>query len=191
MLLVLSMLDLRGAHAQPSMPPRPEPQGDITRVRSCDAVLATFAPVQHSPDAPCTELGCGSGFSIDAGAAGQGAGSYRVEVVADGEAFSCTLALPLTSCNRSDVCTWTRPGTFQRISVTRSGCAMPAAQHALSSVEFEGICPAHVRVRMLRNGVEVGRYESDVSYRRVVVNGEHCGPMCAQGRFSARPTLHR
>lgn len=175
--------------AQPSVPV--EVQGDLSRVRSCAALVATYAPVTHYADAPCTEMACANGFSVDVGAQGRRAGRYRFEVQADGEWFSCEPRLPLTSCNDGALCTWAGHGGAAHLSVTRSGCALPAAQQALTSVEFDGVCPAHVRVRMLRDGVEVGRYESDVAYRRVVVNGEHCGPVCAQGRFASRPALHR
>lgn len=191
MLGSLSLLGPSGATAQPSRTRQPELQGDIRRVRSCDAVVATFAPVRFDPNVACELMGCFNGFSVSSGTAGQGAGAYRVEIEADGLFFSCEQRLPFTSCNPRHTCSWTRPGTQDRISVSRLNCEQSPAHHELSSVEFEGVCPAHARVRMLRNGVEVGRWESDVSYRREVANGESCGPVCAAPQFSSPPTLHR
>jgi hypothetical protein len=175
-----------------AQPAHPAPAtGDIARVRDCSAVIATYPAMRVDPTRACTEMACSSGVSVDTSAAGRGAGAYHIEVEADGQRFACDVRLPLNSCNDSTLCTWTRPGSFHRISVARSGCVLPAAQQGLTSVDFEGVCPAHVRVRMLRNGAEVGRYESDVDYRRVVANGEGCGPVCAQGRLAARPRRRR
>lgn len=184
--LALATLHPVALVAQPS-----RPTGDIARVRDCSAVVATWPTMRVDPNRACAERACVSGLSVDTRAAGRGAGAYRIEVEADGQRFACDVRLPLSSCNAGTLCTWTTPGNYPRISVTRSGCTMPAAQHGLTSVDFDGVCPAHVRVRMLRNGAEVGRYESDVDYRRVVANGEGCGPVCAQGSFAARPALHR
>lgn len=180
-LLSLCLLDPARALSQPQRPATPPPSGDINAVRQCAALIATYPPMRPlAPGQACTEMACSSGFMIDMSTVVQPAGSYRIEIEADGQTFTCESRLPFASCDSPSSCTWRRPGTYNRISVTMSGCAMPASQHTMPSIEFEGLCPAHVRARLLRGGSEVGRWESAMTYRRVVANGEGCGPVCAQ-----------
>ena len=180
------------ASSQPRRPRRPppartaaNPQGDIHAVRSCSAVLATFAPLGPTRG-HCPEIGCSSGLTVDMSGVAQPPGLYRVEVEADGQRFTCELRLPYASCDEPTTCVWRRAGTYDGISVIRANCAMPAASHNIPEIDFHGVCPSHVSARLLHEGREVGRWSVDPTYRRVTPGGENCGLMCAQGPSPSR-----
>jgi hypothetical protein len=126
-------------------------------------------------------MSCTSGLSLDLSAIPQGPGLYRLEVVADGQTFTCEQRLPFASCAAPQLCVWRRPGTYDGISATLVNCATAPALHAIHDIDFRGLCPSSVTARLSRGAQLLGRWQATPQYRRVVANGEGCGPRCAQG----------
>lgn len=186
--LAASLLSIE-ASSQPRRPRRAPAtsataQGDIYAVRTCAAVLATFAPLGPTRGR-CPEIGCVNGLTIDMSATPQPPGLYRVEIEADGQRFTCDLRLPYATCDSLTTCAWRRAGTYDGISVIRGSCEMPPASHNIPAIDFHGVCPSHLSARLLHEGREIARWSMDPTYQRVTPGGEHCGLMCAQ----ATPSL--
>lgn len=123
----------------------------------------------------CTLITCDSALEIrfmGTGMASWPAGSYTVEVIADSEKGSCEVTLPLM-CGRAPTCTGTRAWT-----VADSGCAGPAAQHALTAVTFATKTPAMVNVLVFRVDEILGEQTFTPSYGTSHPNGEDCDPAC-------------
>lgn len=122
----------------------------------------------------CTEIGCSSGFAVDfQRASSWPPGRYRVEVTTDGVASRCEVSLPL-SCNIDASCTGERSWTLGL-----SGCALPAASHALSGVMILST-PGTVRIAVSRDDVSLAMGEFRPQYRTVQPNGPGCEPICTQ-----------
>lgn len=154
-------------------------------MRSCAAVVATFPPMRavaaHCEDSEA----CRPGHSVALHAVGQPPGAYRIEVAADGETFACEQRLPFGECAGNWPCEWQSADRGARIAVEPRGCGQPADAQAFARVVFDRVCPAQVRVRLIADGRELGRWESAPRYQRRVANGEGCGPVCAEaGEFS-------
>lgn len=145
----------------------------------------------HACDDACSTLGCQDRFTATAsGADGTlPAGSHRVDVTADGQAFSCTFTFPIDAVNgvqladctpgvqlqiRADVtCTETTTGNAQRIQCT------PIPGRFLEELTLLGT-PGQVHVEQLVDGTMVLDQAVTPTYPAILPNGPSCGPVCHQ-----------
>lgn len=110
------------------------------------------------------------------------AGSYRIELEADGATQSCTAVLPLKACDAGPNVQCTG-ATLARIG--ESGCALPPGEHGLSDIEFSGT-PKRVHVRITRDATVVADKVLEPAYKKLQPNGPDCEPVCnsASGAIS-------
>lgn len=124
----------------------------------------------------CTEIGCADGLSVQVTpAAPWPPGSYRFLFEVDGEALTCTGALPLPECGTPAI-TCDREGI---VMITESGCALPPSQHGFGDVHFPG-GPETVTVEVQRDGRALARQTFTPTYHTVQPNGPGCEPICTQ-----------
>lgn len=122
----------------------------------------------------CTEIGCGSAFSVAFQHAGAWkAGSYTVDVTLDGVKSTCAATLPL-SCSAPAPCP-----TGSKIILGLSGCALDPSQHSLSGVDFEqGAAPSSVEIAVSLDGALLAKDTFTPTYTKSRPNGEGCDPEC-------------
>jgi hypothetical protein len=104
------------------------------------------------------------------------AGRYTIEVEADGAVQRCEVTLPLRPCDSGANTICKGPALA---GIGESGCALPRSQHGLSGVEL-AITPSHLRVRVDRDGRQIGSLEVSPTYRWVQPNGPGCTPQCLE-----------
>lgn len=138
------------------------------------AALATAAPGCALESAGCTEIGCGSAFSVAfQRAGGWEAGTYRVTVVTDGETLECTATLPL-DCNAPAPCP-----SSSGIIIGLSGCALDPSQQSITGVEIlQGKAPQSVQVSVYQDEALLGEGSYTPSYTESQPNGPDCEPIC-------------
>ena len=122
----------------------------------------------------CTQVGCGSPFSIAFQRAGAWPiGKYTVEVTVDGQSFTCVTALPL-SCSDQAPCAADAP-----FLLGLSGCALDPSQHSLSGVEFlQDAAPATIQVKVSHEGDLLGEGTFTPAYTTSRPNGPNCESEC-------------
>jgi hypothetical protein len=137
------------------------------------AVLAGCVPPGGTDDAgnrQCTAVGCGSSFQLAFDRpATWAAGTYVVEVTADGAKSTCEITMPL-ACDRGPRCTGT--GGWAPVL---SGCALAPAQHALTAIVFDKATPATIEVRVLQQTRQLGAGKYTPAYKTSEPNGPGCG----------------
>lgn len=162
--------------AAPDAAPDPGPMVPAENDTRCRARLAAMPPLPaRDGGGPCTTLGCANGFSVDLQPdASWAAGAYTWEIDLDGHRITCEGALPLRPCGeRSVQC------TSHDVTISESGCALPAAQRAFSGLSFDqNLCPEHVHVTLKRGADVLFDQDFRPEYRRIVANGPGCGPVC-------------
>lgn len=124
----------------------------------------------------CTTLGCQNGLHLTWAQGAWKPGLYTVEVSLDGANVTCTGRLPLPAC---DAGPGFRCGPGASVRLGESGCALPPETHGLAGIDID-TTPAHVRIAVRRDGVEIGTQELNPSYREVHPNGPDCEPVCRQ-----------
>lgn len=122
----------------------------------------------------CTEIGCGSAFSINFQRQGAwGPGAYTVKVTVDGAPFTCTATIPL-SCDAPSPC----PGDAPFL-LGLNGCALDPSQHSLSGIELkQGTAPASIQVDVAQDGKDLGTGTFKPTYTTSQPNGPDCEPVC-------------
>lgn len=135
---------------------------------------------ERSSHKACTEIGCRNGYALDVSPASAWApGDYRFELTVDGREIRCQGSLPLKACGeRSFSC------DADGVRLGESGCALPADQHGIASIDFDGF-PLEVAIRVLKNGDELASVELTPKYTAGQPNGPGCEPICcgASGRL--------
>jgi len=147
----------------------------------CSSPSGPATPASPSPGGAvaCTEIGCGPAFIVDFERPEPWArGVYGVEVVVDGDAFTCPREIPLT-CDDDPACP--RPD----VQLIEIGCALGVGEQALGGLQFIGDPPAHVEVRVLENDEEIGQGSFDPAYTESQPNGPECEPTCTQAPNAA------
>ncbi|HTU63544.1 MAG TPA: hypothetical protein VMF89_34010, partial [Polyangiales bacterium] len=121
----------------------------------------------------CTDVGCNSGYHLDLSpSSGWTAGAYTFELDLDGRTVSCQGAIPLKACaERTFRC------DAEDVSLGESGCALPATQHGISNIAFEGF-PLALTVRIVKDGNELSSTTLTPSYKAGQPNGPGCEPIC-------------
>jgi hypothetical protein len=121
----------------------------------------------------CTEIGCSSGFRL--GVLPREAwpsGRYRFVFRMDGQVTTCNGSLPLPPCGTRGIqC----DGDSLRIG--ESGCALPAASHAFSDIDFQGF-PRELSVEVFLDDHSVAQVDYQPVYRFSQPNGAGCEPIC-------------
>jgi hypothetical protein len=140
------------------------------------AALALLGCIPSSPrEHACTDVGCGYAFQVQfSHPGGWAAGTYRVEVTADGISSACDIDMPLV-CDRPPRCT----GTPDWLP-TLSGCALPPAQHGIEGVFFSRRTPATVDVAVRQADRSLGTAHFTPVYTTGQPNGSDCEPTCRQ-----------
>jgi hypothetical protein len=120
----------------------------------------------------CTQIGCDDGltiaFSLDE------PGTYAFEIVADGEAITCSVTLPLPPCGSGGASNCSASDVF----IGESGCALDPSAQSLEDLVFSGTNPASVEITVLRDGVEIAHRGFTPKYETVTPNGPECEPTC-------------
>jgi len=138
-------------------------QGRCVEVPAVDAPGSSIA---------CTEIGCGVAFSVQFQKSGTWlSGHYRVHVRLDGRTVECAADVPL-SCDAAPACD--DPG----VSLQLSGCALPAASHAITGVDILTDTPAEVSVEVLDESGSLASGTWHPSYLTSQPNGPECSPEC-------------
>jgi hypothetical protein len=122
----------------------------------------------------CTEIGCADGLDVDFQTASGTwpAGSYQIDLTADGATITCTTTLPFASAtNPAGSC------TSADVIMGLSGSAQPAAQHAISGLHFN-TTPKSVKVTISRDGAMVASGDFTPAYETSMPNGPDCEPTC-------------
>lgn len=127
-------------------------------------------PPRPRPDAgECLPVGCGPSYQVSFTRTAWPAGKYQVAVTADGVTDSCEIELPLI-CGRSATCTATANWV-----PNLSGCALPANQHSISGITFNGDNPKVVEVTVLEGERKVGMAGFTPTYTESEPGGPGCG----------------
>jgi hypothetical protein len=139
-------------------------------------VQGRCAEISRAADAPdgrdCTLIGCGAAFSIAFDKSSAWAqGEYRVALTLDGDEVECSASLPL-SCDLASACD--DPAVLLQLS----GCALPAASHALGGVELAQKTPAFVAVEVFFQGQALAAASFQPIYAESQPNGAQCEPTC-------------
>lgn len=143
-------------------------------------------PPLGAPRGACTEMGCQNGLSMSLEPGAQWpAGDYRIEIDADGASQVCTVTLPLKACGAGPSVTCSGAALA---TIGESGCALPAREHGLSSLHFDGT-PRQGKVTISRGGAPLITQDLAPTYRWVQPNGSGCGPQCLQGSATLRVPL--
>ena len=133
----------------------------------------------NTSDAPggkmCTEIGCENGARLTlAKATPWLPGAYIFNFELDGKAIECKGALPLQSCEAGPSLSCTPDA---QLTIGESGCALPPAQQGFSDVMIPG-APQRVKVKVSRDGQEIGAADLTPNYMTSQPNGEGCEPTC-------------
>jgi len=154
------------------------------------AAAVALAAVQGCEEA-CPTIGCQDRFTATAsGADGTlPAGSHRVDVTADGQAFTCTFTFPIDAMNglqlasctpgvqlqiRADqTCTETTTGNAQRIQCT------PIPGRFSEELTLLGR-PEQIHVEQSVGGALLLDETATPAYAPVSPGGPGCGPVCRQ-----------
>jgi hypothetical protein len=110
----------------------------------------------------CTEIGCGPSLEVSFSRASWPAGNVNIVVVADGTTTNCSVTLPFASCDET------------------SGCALPAAQHAVSGLLWSANGPSQVTITVSQDGTMLGTQSFQPTYTTSEPNGAGCPPVCTQ-----------
>jgi hypothetical protein len=141
------------------------------------ALLAGCVPLgSNGNDAAtgCPAIGCGPSFQIDFQRSGTWpAGTYRVEVSAEGMSNSCEIIIPM-SCDRAPRC----QGSPSWIPI-QSGCALDPSQHKIEGVVFDRTTPATVTVAVSMGDRSLGMRTFTPTYRTTTL-APGCSLSCTQ-----------
>ena len=154
----------------PNEPPSPTRPADLP-----EDLLAACPDAKRelSSTRPCTAVGCSNGFWLRTSA--QQAwppGSYRFAIELDGDVTTCLGSLPLPACQTRGIrC------DSDAVSITESGCALPASSHAFGDLHFIGF-PRTVSVETFLDERLVARATYEPAYRSGQPNGPGCEPIC-------------
>jgi hypothetical protein len=141
-------------------------------------VLAGCVPLgsngQDAAPAGCPAIGCGPSYQIDFKRAGPWpAGTYRVEVVAEGLRHTCDVIFPL-SCDRPPRC----QGNPEWLPIV-SGCALDPAQQRIEGVVFNTFGPLGVTVKVSVDDRPLGMGTFTPTYNSVTL-APGCSLTCFQ-----------
>jgi hypothetical protein len=124
------------------------------------------------PALPCTEIGCGSAFSVQFEKSGSWTpGHYRVDVSLDGRSVQCAADIPL-SCDAAPAC------DDPQVLLQLSGCALPAESHAITGVDILTETPVEVSVGLLDEAGSMASGSWRPTYTTSQPNGPECPPEC-------------
>jgi hypothetical protein len=142
---------------------------------SCEDGRCIEIPAIDPPgmSVPCTEIGCGSAFSVRFEKSGSWtSGHYRVDVSLDGRRVECAADVPLSCELATPACD--DPGVLLQLS----GCALPPAMHAISGVDILTDTPAEVSVQLLDDSGSLASGTWHPTYLTSQPNGPQCTPEC-------------
>jgi hypothetical protein len=141
------------------------------------SLLAFSACAEEEPPLMCTQMGCVDGLqvAVDPNYRWQ-PGDYIFEIAMDGKPQRCEGALPLRSCDLSNLSC-----TGEGATVMESGCALPKDAHGFGDIHFS-TTPKDVAVKIIRNGKTIGEGKWQPHYQKLAPNGEACGPICQHAR---------
>jgi len=123
-------------------------------------LVAGCVPLGGSQDGgACPEIACGPSYQIGFDRAAWPAGSYRVEVTADGVGNSCDIVIPLT-CDHPPRC----QGNPAWLPIL-VGCALDPGQHRIDGITFERATPTSVTVTVWQGDRSLGMRTFTPSYR--------------------------
>jgi hypothetical protein len=120
----------------------------------------------------CTEIGCGPTLKIRFDRPSWPAGSYQIQVTADGATAACSVTIPL-ACNAPSACTGGGD-----LSPELSGCALDPALQRIEGVSLAYTTPASVMVRVVQDERELGTGSFTPTYATSQPNGAACPPVC-------------
>ena len=124
----------------------------------------------------CTEIGCGPSFEVSFSRTSWPAGVVNIVVVADGTTTNCSVTLPFASCENLVQCDVANTAFL----VETSGCALPAAEHAVSGLLWSTNGPNQVTVTVSQDGTMLGSKSFQPTYTTSEPNGAGCPPVCTQ-----------
>jgi hypothetical protein len=131
-----------------------------------------------SSDKACTTIGCVDGFSLSFGAGVKTAGSYVIDLDADGKKVRCEAKLPLPPCEQIQ-----NPCNDASVTLELSGCALDASAHSIPGLRVSGK-PAKVVVSVNRDNLQLITEEFTPAYTTSTPNGPDCEPVCTQASAS-------
>jgi hypothetical protein len=170
-------------------PPLLAPARLFAVVAALGALVTTSAcskeqPGPAGPSAPgssdpgekaCTMIGCENGVRLTINKPTPWvAGAYVFNFELDGKAVECKGALPLQSCEAGPSLSCTADA---KVRIGESGCALPVAQHGFSDITVLD-APQRVKIKVSRDGQEIGAADLTPNYMTSQPNGEGCEPTC-------------
>jgi hypothetical protein len=124
------------------------------------AALAGCVPLSGGSDGgpTCTDLACGPSYQVKFTRAAWRAGTYRIDVTADGVAGFCDISIPM-SCEAGPRCT----GASNWVPMV-AGCALDPGQQSIDGILFERATPMNVTVRVSQADQPLGLQTFSPSY---------------------------
>jgi hypothetical protein len=140
---------------------------------------ASPLPGEPGGEKVCTMIGCIDGLRAELKKATPWQpGSYTFNFELDGESVECKGALPLKACEAGPSLSCSADAGVQ---IGESGCALPAAQHGFSDIQFSG-SPKQVRLTISQDDKPLHSADLTPEYITSKPNGEGCEPTCRSAR---------
>lgn len=137
----------------------------------------------------CTNAGCFSGVTITTGSAGLlPEGEYRVAVLLDGVAHSCTSPIPWLS-DFTMRCEPDAAGVTLSFGEWRPTFIPPGTMPRGLAIEITNRTPQRIELEITRDGNVVAAESFTPEYTEFAPNGEECGPVCRNAELEAAPLM--
>lgn len=107
---------------------------------------------------------------------------YTFDISLDGATTTCTARLPLPACETGP---GFRCGPGASVVLAEAGCSGPPEQQGFSGFYIDAM-PAHARIAIRRDGLEIGTQELDPRYEEARPNGPDCEPACRRASDTLR-----
>ena len=128
----------------------------------------------------CTQADCINLLKIELDQSPGQAGSYQIDIEADGRRGHCEITLPVPKCGEPAAhC----DGTFPIMAIENGACEKPAKDQALFPIGI-GAAPNEVVVRVRRDKKLIAERRVKPKYTVVQPNGPKCEPTCHSGNVT-------
>jgi hypothetical protein len=150
--------------------------------------LAVGLPGCEEPQS-CTKAGCNDGVVITASSPGPlPDGEYRIALLLDGVAHSCTGPVPFLSAFTLS-CESDAPGVILSFSEWQPSFVPPGTMPGGLRIGIENSAPRRIEMEISRDGNVIAAESFVPEYATLAPNGEACGPVCQIARIEAAPLV--
>jgi hypothetical protein len=137
----------------------------------------------------CNNAGCNDGVSVTASSAGPlPEGEYRVALLLDGVAHSCSGTVPFLS-TLSTRCEPRTSSVSLSFAEWQPSFVPPGTMPGGLRIEIENSAPRSIEMEISRDGDVIAAESFTPEYATLAPNGEECGPVCQTARIEAAPLV--